>query len=119
MKKIIFITISTLILSSLIIVVIFNYNKNEKQTNRKNINATTETFTITDKGTEIEVKLINKNNHEILVKQIITTLYDSQNKKITFLNYKKEIQVKKEKNIKITSKEKYPNTSSIKYKLYI
>lgn len=115
MKKIIIpITVFSIIL--IIIVVIINTDNKEKESNIKNIKATTETFTLTDNGTEIEVKLENKNDSEIEIKGVEATLYDSSNKKITTLKYDKKIKIEKNKIIKITSKEKYPETVDIKIK---
>ncbi len=117
MKKIIIpITVFSIILT-IIIVVIINTDNKEKESNIKNIKATTETFTLTDNGTEIEVKLENKNEDSVEIKDVEATLYNTENKKITTLNYNKEVTIKKDKIIKITSKEKYPETANIKYKI--
>ena len=93
MKKIIFIIIPIiLILLAVFIVVV--YNKNEKQTEFKNISTTTETFTITDNGTEIDVLIKNNNVKEIIINEIDVNLYNSQNKKIKTINYNKKIIIK-------------------------
>ncbi len=118
MKKIIIPILTILIILTIVIVVVTHSNNtNQKEENIKNIKATTETFTLTDNGTEIEVKLTNKNEDSVKIKNVEATLYNTENKKITTLNYKKEITIKKDKIIKITSKEKYPETANIKYKI--
>lgn len=117
MKKTMIIIISILIILMTLIIVI---TKEEKQFQKQiinNVKTETQSFTLTDNGTEIDVKLINKNDGTIIIREIIAILYDSADKKITSLKYNKEIKLKKEKTIKIISKEKYSNTATIKYKL--
>ena len=118
MRKILIPILIILIILTIIIVVLTNSNETkQKEENLKNIKATTETFTLTDNGTEIEVKLTNKNEDSVKIKNVEATLYNTENKKITTLKYNKEITIKKDKIIKITSKEKYPETANIKYKI--
>ena len=121
MKKILISILTILIILTIIILLLIG-NKELKKGNKeeiKNIKATTETFTLTDNGTEIEVKLKNQNKKDIVINNINITLYDSENKKITTIKYNKKIELKesKEKIIKITEKEKYPATTGIEYKL--
>ncbi len=118
MRKVLIPILTILIILTVIIVVVTHSNNTkQKEENLKNIKATTETFTLTDNGTEIEVKLTNKNEDSVKIKGVEATLYNTENKKITTLNYNKEITIKKDKIIKITSKEKYPETANIKYEL--
>lgn len=120
MKKTIIPIIIFLITLTIIIVVIGSKElKKENKEEIQNIKVTTETFTLTDNGTEIEVKLKNKNDKEMTINKLNITLYDSQNKKIKTIEYNKEIKIKrnKEKTVKIIEKEKYPETSEIKYKV--
>lgn len=120
MKKIICITIPiVLILLSIIIVVMFNHNKVKSQTELENIKATTETFSIGDNGTEIDVLLKNNNDKDITVNEVEANLYNTQDKKIKTIKYSKKIVIngKKEKTIKIKDKEKLPSTAHVKYKI--
>ncbi len=116
MKKIVIPILSILIILTIIIFVVTHSNNlKQQEKNIKNIKATTETFTLTDNGTEIEVRLTNKNEDNVKIKNIEATLYNTENKKITTLNYNKEVTIKKDKIIKITAEEKYPETANIKY----
>lgn len=120
MKKIIFITIPIiLILLSIIIVAMFNHNKTQSQTELENIKATTETFSIGDNGTEIDVLLKNENKKDVTINIIEANLYNTQNKKIKTIKYSKQTTVKGQKDvvIKIKSKGKFSETSQIKYKI--
>ena len=114
-KLILILTVILVIIITLLIV----SNKKEEKIDIKNIKAITESFTITDIGTQIDVKIKNNNKKEAKIKNIKATLYDTSNKKITVLEYTKEIKIKKEKIIQITSNEKYPMTADIKYKIVI
>ena len=119
MKKIIIPIIVVLMILTIIILVVGNKEQQKDKQEIKNIKVTTQTFTLTDNGTEIEVKLKNNSAKEITIKHINITLSDSQNKKITTIGYNKKTTIKdnKEKTIKIVDKEKYPSTTNIKYKL--
>ena len=116
-KKIPIITILLIIALITNLFLLVNKQKENEKIETTNIKATTESFTLTDNGTEIEVKIDNQNEKETTIKNIQAILYDSSNKEITTLEYKKEIKIKKEKIVKITSNEKYPETATIKYKL--
>jgi len=119
MKKIIIPLIIILIVLTIIIVLVtHSTHTKSKEENLKYIKATTETFTLTDNGTEIEVKLTNKNEDNVIINGVEATLYNTENQKITTLNYNKEVTLKKDKIVRITSKEKYPETATIKYKIY-
>lgn len=115
-KRLIIILIIILIILTLILAI---NHKEKTKIDTKNIKAITESFTITDIGTQIDVKIKNNNKKETKIKNIKATLYDTSNKKIKVLEYTKEIKIKKEKIIQITSNEKYPMTADIKYKISI
>lgn len=120
MKKKLLITLSIIIvLLVLITLFIINMNKENREKEIEKVEVATETFTITDAGTEIEVLFDNKNSEDIIVSEVTTKLYDSLNKEITTLKYEKQIKIKanSRKTIKIISEEKYPSTAAIKYKL--
>lgn len=121
MKKKILIIILVILLLSVISIIFISNSKEKIKVNLKNISAITESFTITDSATEIEVKLKNDNLKEIKIQKVEAALYDTSNKKITTLEYTKalKLETKKEKIVQIKSNEKYPNTANIKYKIVI
>lgn len=107
------------ILLIMIIATIGNLLITKSQINNENIKITQISFTIGDKGTEIEVELKNPNKTEADINKIIATIYDENNKRIGAINKNTNIKLKanKSQKISLTSKEKYVNSSKIKYKI--
>lgn len=110
MKKKIILIIGIILALISIIILNFKTSKKEVKINDKSA-CTISSFTLTDAGTEIEVKISSPKE----ITKVSVELYDN-NKKIKTM--KKSIKNKSNKNIIFKSKEKYAQTSKIECSLY-
>lgn len=85
MKKKIILIIAIIIFIGLTFFIVL-YNKKEYVEIKTNNACTISSFTLTDNGTEIEVKLNNESKSILNIDKIKVILYDSSNNKIKIIN---------------------------------
>ncbi len=79
-----------------------------------------EAYTVTDNGTEVDVKLKNDNDKEIEINKIKMTLYNSNNEKIKDIEKEINITLKSKKSLvtKLTLNTQEPTAANVKCSLY-
>ncbi len=120
MNKKILITVITILLLVAVLTTFFiltTKDKNKVDNNKLETNQIS--FTIGDKGTEIEIEIKNNNNFEVNIKKVIANIYDENNKKIGTITKETDTKLKshKKQKFKLISENKYVNASQIKYKI--
>lgn len=117
-KKIVIIVIILLVL----IFVVFNFQRGNQTINKKekNIYCEMETYTITDTGTEIDVKLKNNNANEIKIDKMEISLYNTAKQEIKKItkNLKTKLMKNQETTIKLNLKTQEIDVASVKCNLY-
>ena len=118
-KKIILIIGIVVVLICILILIINNSKKEEVKVSDKNA-CTITSFTLTDTGTEIEIKINNSSKENINLSKLNVDLYDSSNKKIKYIekNLSNEVKPNSDVSIKINEKEKYPSIAKIECSVY-
>lgn len=118
-KKKIIILLVVLIIMIVVYTCFVLVNKDKTQIDNKKIKTTQISFTIGDRGTEIETEIKNNNNAEVNIEKITANIYNENNKKVGTITKNTNITLKSNKKQKVllTSKDKYVNASKIKYKI--
>lgn len=94
-------------------------NKSVEKINSEDINVITQTFTLTDNSTELNIKVENLKDTTTTVNELEINLIDENNEiiKTYTRNINRYINVGESAIINITFEEKYTNVSEIKYKI--
>lgn len=94
-------------------------NKSVEKINSEDINVITQTFTLTDNSTELNIKVENLKDTTTTVNELEINLIDENNEiiKTYTKNINRYINVGESAIINITFEEKYTNVSEIKYKI--
>lgn len=82
--------------------------------------ATTDSITVGDNGTEVGVKIVNKDSKTITIRKVDAILYDSTGERVGAIEniIDKKINPQKDAFIQLTTNKKILAVSEIKYKVY-
>lgn len=119
MKKKVVLIIGIIVVLICILILIINNSKKEVEISDKNV-CTISSFTLTDTGTEIEVRINNSSKENINLSKLHLDLYDSSNNKIKYIEKSLDNEVKPNSNvsIKINEKDKYPSVAKLECSVY-
>ena len=119
MKKKVVLIIGIIVVLICILILIINNSKKEVEISDKNA-CTISSFTLTDIGTEIEVRINNSSKENINLRKLHLDLYDSSNNKIKYIEKSLDNEVKPNSNvsIKINEKDKYPSVAKLECSVY-
>lgn len=119
MKKKIILIVGIIVVLICVLFLIINNSKKEVEISDNNA-CMIASFTLTDTGTEIEVRINNSSKENINLSKLHLDLYDSSNNKIKYIEKSLDNEVKPNSNvsIKINEKDKYPSVAKLECSVY-